>query len=127
MERKIKWLRAAYWTAAIADFIVAVLVLIPSRMGVPQYVYPMGLMSAVAFSWGILLIIANRKAIESRWILIPTSIVVGLLGVVGMHAGFSGILPWQKRWAQCICILYRGISTARRRALSFSGQAGNPT
>jgi hypothetical protein len=94
MERKIKWLRAAYWTAAIADFIVAVLVLIPSRMGVPQYVYPMGLMSAVAFSWGILLIIANRKAIESRWILIPTSIVVGLLGVVGMHAGFSGILPF---------------------------------
>ena len=94
MEKKIKWLRTAYWTAAIADFIVAVLVLIPSRMGVPQYVYPMGLMSAVAFSWGILLIIANRKAIERRWILIPTSIVVGLLGVVGLHAGISGILPF---------------------------------
>ena len=94
MEKKIKWLRAAYWTAAIADFIVAVIVLIPSRMGVVQYVYPMGLMSAVAFSWGILLIMADRKAIERRWILIPTSIVVGLLGVVGLHAGISGILPF---------------------------------
>lgn len=93
MEKKINWLRAAYWTAAIADFIVAVLVLIPSRMGVAQYVYPMGLMSAVAFSWGILLIMANRKAQERRWILIPTSIVVALLGVVGLHAGISGILP----------------------------------
>ena len=94
MEKKTRWLRIAYLTAAIADFVVAVLVLIPSRMGVPQYVYPMGLMSAVAFSWGILLIMANRKAIERRWILIPTSIVVGLLGVVGLHAGISGVLPF---------------------------------
>jgi len=94
MENKIKWLRVAYWTAAIADFVVAVLVLIPGRMGVPQYVYPMGLMSAVAFSWGILLIMANRKAVERRWTLIPTSIVIGLLGVVGLHAGISEILPY---------------------------------
>jgi len=94
MAKEIRWLRIAYWTAAIADFVVAVLVLIPSRMGVPQYVYPMGLMSAVAFSWGILLLVANRKAIERRWILIPTSIVVSLLGIVGLHAGISGILPF---------------------------------
>lgn len=94
MEKKIRWLKTAYWTAAIADFAVAVLVLIPGRMGVSQYVYPMGLMSAVAFSWGILLILANRNAMERRWILIPTSIVVGLLGIVGLHAGISGILPF---------------------------------
>ena len=94
MEKKIRWLRTAYWSAAIADFVVAALVLIPSRMGVPQYVYPMGLMSAVAFSWGILLIMADRKAAERRWILIPTSIVVALLGAVGLHAGISGILPF---------------------------------
>lgn len=93
MEKKVRWLRIAYWTAAIADFVVAVLALIPSRMGVPQYVYPMGLMSAVAFSWGIILIMADRKAVERRWILIPTSIVVGLLGVVGLHAGITEILP----------------------------------
>ncbi len=94
MEKKLRWLRTAYWTAAIADFVVAVLALIPSRMGVPQYVYPMGLMSAVAFSWGIILIMANRKAIERRWILIPTTIVVALLGGVGLHAGITEILPF---------------------------------
>ena len=94
MEKKVRWLRTAYWTAAIADFVVAVLVLIPSRMGVPQYVYPMGLMSAVAFSWGIILIMADRKAIERRWILIPTTIVVALLGGVGLHAGITEILPF---------------------------------
>ena len=96
MEKKIRWLRTAYWTAAIADFVVAVLALIPSRMGVPQYVYPMGLMSAVAFSWGILLIMADRKAVERRWILIPTSIVVGLLVAVGLHAGISEILTFAR-------------------------------
>jgi len=94
MERKVRWLRAAYWTAAIADFIIAVIVLIPGRMGLSQYVYPMGLMSAVAFSWGILLIIADRKAVERRWIIIPTSLVVALLGGVGLHAGIAGILPF---------------------------------
>jgi hypothetical protein len=94
MEKKVRWLRIAYWTAAIADFVVAVLVLIPSRMGVPQYVYPMGLMSAVAFSWGIILIMADRKAIERRWILIPTTIVVAMLGGVGLHAGVTEILPF---------------------------------
>jgi hypothetical protein len=93
MEKKVRWLRTAYWTAAIADFVIAVLALIPSRMGVPQYVYPMGLMSAVAFSWGIILIMADRKAIERRWILIPTSIVAALLGGVGLHSGITGILP----------------------------------
>jgi len=94
MDKKVRWLRIAYWTAAIADFVIAVLALIPSRMGVPQYVYPMGLMSAVAFSWGIILIMADRKPAERRWILIPTTIVVALLGGVGLHAGTARVLPF---------------------------------
>ena len=94
MDKKIRWLRIAYWSAAIADFIVAVLVLRPARMGVTHYVYPMGLMSAVAFSWGVLLIIADRNPLERRWILIPTMLVVTLLGIVGLHAGLTGLIPW---------------------------------
>ena len=54
----------------------------------------MGLMSAVAFSWGIILILADRKPVERRWILIPTTIVVALLGGVGLHAGIAKILPF---------------------------------
>lgn len=94
MDKKIGWLRIAYWTAAIADFIIAILALIPSRMGVTHYVYPMGLMSAVAFSWGVMLIFADKNPLERRWILIPTSLVVTLLGVVALHAGLTGIIPF---------------------------------
>lgn len=93
MDKKVKWLRISYWTAGIADFIVAALVLIPARMGVTEYVYPMGLMSAVAFSWGVLLIIADRRPVENRWILVPTMLVVALLGFVGLHAGLAGLIP----------------------------------
>ena len=94
MDKKTRWLRLAYWTAAIADFIVAILVLIPARMGVNDYVYPMGLMSAVAFSWGVMLVFADRRPLERRWMLIPTILVVALLGIVGLHAGFTELLPW---------------------------------
>jgi hypothetical protein len=79
--------------AAIADFVVAILVLVPERMGVPSYVYPMGLMSAVAFSWGVLLIVADRKPVERKWVLLPTIVVVFLLGVAGVHAVSIGLLP----------------------------------
>lgn len=94
MDKKIRWLRIAYWTAAVADFVISFLVLIPVRMGVPDYVYPMGLMSVVAFSWGVILIMADRKPIERRWILIPTILVVILLGIVGLHAGLTGLIEW---------------------------------
>ena len=93
MDRKIKWLRIAYWTAAIADFAIAIIVLIPARMGVPNYVYPMGLMSAVAFSWGVSLLIADRKPVERRWFIIPTILVVTLIGIVGLHSGIIGLMP----------------------------------
>jgi len=93
MDKTIRWLRMSYWLAAVADFVVAILCLIPSRMGVAQYVYPMGLMSAVAFSWGVLLLFADREPFERRWILLPTILVVTLLGIVGVHAGITGVLP----------------------------------
>ena len=93
MDKKIRWLRIAYWTAAIADFAIAILVLIPARMGVPNYVCPMGLMSAAAFSWGVSLLIADRQPVERRWFIIPTILVVALLGVVELHAGITGLIP----------------------------------
>jgi hypothetical protein len=96
MDKKTRWLRIAYWTAAIADFVIAILVLIPVRMGVTAYVYPMGLMSSVAFSWGVLLIFADRRPVERRWILLPTMLVVALLGITGLHAGATELLPWSR-------------------------------
>lgn len=93
MDDNRNLIRASYWVAAIADFIIAFLVLIPERMGVPDFAYPMGLMSAVAFSWGVLLIIADRKPVERRWVLLPTMLVVFLLGVAGIYAVSVGAIP----------------------------------
>jgi hypothetical protein len=89
-------IRTSYWVAAVADFIIAVLVLIPERMGVTNFVYPMGLMSAVAFSWGVLLIVADRKPVERKWVLVPTVLVVFLLGVAGVYAASTGLIPLKR-------------------------------
>ena len=93
MEKSVSLLRTIYRVAAIADFILAILVLIPERMGVPVVVYPMGLMSAVAFSWCVLLIVADRKPMERRWILPPTILLVFLLWVAGAYAGLTNLIP----------------------------------
>lgn len=86
-------LRTSYWVAALADFVIAFLVLIPERMGVDRTVYPMGLMSAVALSWGVLLLVADRRPVERRWVLLPTALVVLLLGVAGLWAAGTGLVP----------------------------------
>lgn len=102
MAHQVSWLRISYWAGAIGDFVIAILVLIPERMGVPSYVYPMGLMSAVAFSWGCMLIWADREPIQRRWVLLPT-IVVGVMlllavifsvyvGAIALRSVFLNIL-----------------------------------
>ncbi len=98
-------IRTSYWVAAIADFFVAVLALIPARMGVEGFVYPMGLMSAVAFSWGVLLLFADRKPVERRWVLLPTALVVFLLGVAVLYAAFAGLIPMRQAIASCTAVV----------------------
>ena len=93
MQEHVGLIRTSYWVAAIADFVIAVLVLIPERMGVEAFVYPMGLMSAVASSWGVLLLVADRKPVERKWVLLPTILVVFLLGIAGLYAAFAGLIP----------------------------------
>jgi hypothetical protein len=82
MSRQILLLRFSYWAAAIADFYIAILVLIPERMGLGAIEYPMGLLSVIAFCWGVMLLMADRQPFERRWILIPTILVVALLTIV---------------------------------------------
>ena len=82
MKKQYLLLRLSYWIAALADFVVAYFALSPQRMGLSDMAYPMGLTSALAFSWGLMLLIADRKPMERRWILIPTILVVGLLTTV---------------------------------------------
>lgn len=91
MKREIIWLRISYWTAAIGDFLVAILVLIPEKNGETHYSIPMGMMASAAFSWGVLLIFSDRKPYERRWILLPTILVASLLAIVNILAVFSSI------------------------------------
>lgn len=93
MANKIKWLRISYWTGAIGDFAIAVLVLIPERMDVPSYVYPMGLASAIAFSWGCMLIWADRDPIGRRWVLLPTILVGVMLLLAVLLSVYVGAIP----------------------------------
>jgi len=92
MKNNVKWLRISYWAGAIGDFSIAILVLIPERMGVPSYVYPMGLMSAVAFSWGCMLIWADREPLKRKWILKPTILVGTMLFIAVIFSVYSGAI-----------------------------------
>jgi hypothetical protein len=84
----------SYWIAAIADFGIAVLAWMPERMGVQGPVYPMGLASAVAFSWAVLLLVADRRPLERRWILIPTILVVALIALVRTKFSLDGAVEF---------------------------------
>jgi hypothetical protein len=88
----VKLLRVSYWAGAIGDFAIAILVLIPERMGVPSYVYPMGLMSAVSFSWGCMLIWADKEPVERRWVLLPTILVGAMLLLAGIYSIYAGVI-----------------------------------
>jgi hypothetical protein len=94
MNKAIILLRLSYWSAAIADFVVAMLVWMPERMGVSEVVYPMGLASVIAFSWGVILVIADRKPLERRWILIPTMLVVTLIASVRTIFSLNGSITF---------------------------------
>jgi hypothetical protein len=92
MKNKIRWLRISYWAGAIGDFTLAILALVPGTMEVPSYYYPMGLLSAVAFSWGCMLIWADREPLERRWVLKPTILVGSLLLIAVIYSMYSGAI-----------------------------------
>ena len=93
MRSKVAWLRASYWAGAVADFGIAILALVPGRMGETAYRYPMGLAAAVIFAWALLLIWADRRPLERRGVLPLTILaILGLLSA-GFFAVASGIFP----------------------------------
>lgn len=94
MTKSILLLRLSYWIAALADFAIAILAWIPERMGVTEIVYPGGLASVIAFSWGVMLLIADRKPFERRWILVPTILVVTLITVTRVKFALEGTIEF---------------------------------
>ena len=94
MTKSILLLRLSYWIAAIADFIIAFLAWIPERMGVTEIAYPTGLASVMAFSWAVMLLIADRKPNERKWMLIPTILVVTLITIVRTKFSLDGTIEF---------------------------------
>ena len=94
MANTILLLRLSYWVAALADFAIAVLVWLPGRMGLSEVAYPMGLASVIAFSWGVLLLFADRRPLQRRWILIPTILVVTLIGITRTWFSIQGSIAF---------------------------------
>ena len=94
MTKSILLLRLSYWVAATADFIIAILTWIPERMGLSETAYPMGLASILAFSWGVMLLMADRKPIERKWVLIPTILVVALISIVRIKFSLDGTVQF---------------------------------
>ncbi len=90
------WLRTSYWAGAIADVLIGVLTLVPSRMGLPAFRYPMGLAATVMFAWTILLLWADRKPLERRGVLPITVLVIVGLMLSGMYSVVSGLFPVSK-------------------------------
>ena len=91
-EKHILLLRLSYWITALADFFIAYRALIPGDMGLTNIVYPMGLTSVIAFSWGVMLLIADRQPMQRRWMLIPTILVVSLVTSVRVYFAQQGLI-----------------------------------
>ena len=94
MTKSILLLRLSYWIAAIADFSIAILVWMPERMGSSEIGYPSGLASVIAFSWGVMLLIADRNPIKRKWILLPTILVVTLITAIRTKFSLDGTIDF---------------------------------
>ncbi len=97
MKTTIKWLKASYIIGAVADGIIAVLMMIPGRMGETEFRYSMGLAAALMFGWTLLLVWGNRKPMERKGVLLLTifPVITGLI-TTGIWAYASGIFTLQK-------------------------------
>jgi hypothetical protein len=93
----VTWLRASYWAGAVADAVIGILILIPSRMGETEFRYPMGLAAALMFGWTVLLLWADRKPTERKGVLLITvfPVITGLL-LSGIYAVATGLLSSTK-------------------------------
>lgn len=94
MANSVLLLRLSYWIAALADFAIAIVAWMPERMGVTEIVYPGGLASVIAFSWGVMLLMADRKPMERKWMLIPTILVVALITAIRTIFSLGGTIEF---------------------------------
>ena len=100
---QLSWLRTSYWVGAVADTLVGVSILIPSRMGETEFRNPMGLAATLVFGWTCLLIWADRKPFERKGVLLLTvfPVITGLVASA-VYSAAVGLLPLNRIIAPCI-------------------------
>jgi hypothetical protein len=94
MNARIRWLKASFIAGAVADGIIGILILIPSRMGETEFRTSMGLAASLMFGWTLLLIWGYRKPVERKGVLLLTifPVIIGLLAT-GAYQFATGRLP----------------------------------
>ena len=100
MEAAVRWLKASYVAGAVADGLIGVLMLLPSRMGETEFRYPMGLGASLMFGWAALLVWAYKKPMERKGVLVLTIfpvisglVVTGIWAVAAGHFSVQKIVP----------------------------------
>ncbi len=122
MVTPVRWLKASFVAGAIADAIVAVLMLIPSRMGEADFRYPMGLAASLMFGWTLLLVWGYQKPVDRKGVLLLTIVVIlGLMasGAYQVATGaftFARVLPTMTICAGLMGLM--GFSYFNARALN---------
>lgn len=122
-NKRILFLRTAYWTGAVFDALTLIPMLnskigarvfgltdfVPSR----EYRYAMALAATLMLGWTILLLWADRKPLERRGILPLTIVVVIGLAAAGAYAVVQGLVPFARMlptwiWQAVICSFFLG-------------------
>jgi hypothetical protein len=83
-------LRLAFLVPAIVDLALAVLTLYRMIGVVDDSLIPRGQFAGAAACWALLLLMGMSKPVARAWILLPTAILIGCIGVVfflGFMAG----------------------------------------
>lgn len=88
MTARVRWLKASFLVGAIVDGLIAILILIPSRMGETEFRYPMGLAASLMLGWTCLLVWGYRAPVERRGILLITifPVITGLMATAAYQA-----------------------------------------
>ena len=97
MKNKIIWLRIGYWVGAVADGLAAVRMLLPQFSDDASYRYAMGLGASLMLGWTFLLIWADRKPLERKFVLLLTAfpVVTGLL-LAEVYSVRAGIISFER-------------------------------
>ena len=97
MKNKIIWLRIGYWVGAVTDGLATVRMLFPQFSNDASYRYAMGLGASLMLGWTFLLIWADKKPLERKFVLLLTAfpVVTGLL-LAEVFAVSAGIITVEK-------------------------------